>query len=303
MILSTAISHCLCDGIGTSQFLHAWSSLATNNAAELNTIPFHSRRVLSPRDPPRVEFDHLAYYQSTTSDSDCDYNLFKWLHSQPLVASSLVFSAEDILHLKRRCSPSIKCTTFEALASHTWRSWVESLSLPMNRNLKLLFSINVRERMLDDIPKGYYGNAFVLGCAQTTVKGLVNSNLHDAVTLVQAAKTASSGECVKSLIDLLEDECVKTDLRGSLVISQWSKLGLEEVNFGDHGGNCMYMGAVASDVCCLFLPVIGQKESVRVLVSMPESVVEKFEGFMKGFLLDENEDCNGGNDGWMDTYF
>ncbi|CAM8998666.1 unnamed protein product [Rhodiola kirilowii] len=303
MILSTAINHCLCDGIGTSQFLHAWAYLAANQDAVLDPYPFHSRRALSPRNPPRVEFDHLAYY-NRTCESDCGYNLSKWLHSQPLVPSSLVFTAEDILQLKKRCSPSIKCTAFEVLASHTWRCWVESLALPMSLNVKLLFSINVRQKMADDIPKGYYGNAFVLGSAATTVKELVmNSNLHQGVSLVQAAKTAaSSGECVKSLIDLLEDhERVKTDLRGSLVISQWSKLGLEELDFG--GGKCMHMGALASDVCCLFLPVVGQKDSIRVLVSMPESVVEKFEDSMKGSFLAKKEDSKSGKNCWMDEYF
>uniref|UniRef100_A0A7N0V559 Uncharacterized protein n=1 Tax=Kalanchoe fedtschenkoi TaxID=63787 RepID=A0A7N0V559_KALFE len=302
MILSTAISHCLCDGIGTSQFLHAWAYLTANqDADELLQIhqPFHCRHVLGPRVPPRVEFDHLAYYQST-HESDCGYDLYRWLQSQPLVPSSVIFTAADILRLKRRCLPTIKCTAFEALASHTWRSWVESLALPMNLNVKLLFSINVREKMSHDIPEGYYGNAFVLGCAETTAKQLVNSNLHDGVTLVQAAKKACSRECVKSLVDLLEDDKVKTDLRGSFVISQWSKLGLEEADFG--GGKCMHMGAVASDVCCLFLPVVGHKDSIRVLVSMPEAVVEKFEDCMKGFL-DEKEDCNAGKDGWIDNCF
>ncbi|CAN6881834.1 unnamed protein product [Brassica oleracea var. botrytis] len=32
VILCTAINHCLCDGIGTSQFLHAWAHADTTSA-------------------------------------------------------------------------------------------------------------------------------------------------------------------------------------------------------------------------------------------------------------------------------
>ncbi|KAJ8762383.1 hypothetical protein K2173_007542 [Erythroxylum novogranatense] len=279
MMLCTAINHCLCDGIGTSQFLHAWAHLSTMPNQVLPIKPFHSRHVLRARNPPQVNFTHAHFTRNTPSDND---HIIQYLRSQPLVPVSLTFTTPDILHLKRQCVPSLKCTTFETLASHTWRSWVRTLDLGHCRNAKLLFSVNVRKKLVPEIPEGYYGNGFVLGCAESIVKDLVDSNLHETVKLVQRAKSCLTDEYVRSLVDLLEDKTVRTDLSMSLVISQWSKLGLEDLDFGE--GKPLQMGPLTSDIYCLFLPVVGDFDAVRVLVSVPESLVERFEYYMKELL-------------------
>lgn len=185
----------------------------------------------------------------------------------------------------------MKCTSFEALASHTWRCWVKSLGLPPSITVKLLFSVNFRNNPSSLTPQGYYGNGFLLGCAEAKVKELVAANLHHGVKLVQRAKSTVSNDYVQSMIDLLEDGNVGTDLAASLVISQWSKLGLEELDFGE--GKPIHMGPLTSDVYCLFLPVVGGSDDVKVLVSMPESVVGKFEFYMTEFSgVVENGDSN-----------
>lgn len=130
-----------------------------------------------------------------------------------------------------------------------------------------------------NLPKGYYGNGFLLGCAESTVQDLVESNLHHGVRLVQQAKeVVNDDRYIRSAVDLLGDKMVKTDLSTSLVISQWSRLGLEEVDFGE--GNPLHMGPLTSDVYCLFLPVVGDAHAVRVLVSVPDSMVETFQHHM-----------------------
>lgn len=184
------------------------------------------------------------------------------------------------------------------MAAHTWRSWVKSLDLGLALNVKLLFSVNVRKRWQPELAGGFYGNGFVLGCAETPVEKLVDANLHEGVRLVQQAKSSLTDDYLKSMIDLLEDKTVKTDLSRSLVISQWSKLGMEDLDFGE--GKPLLMGPLISDVYCLFLPVMGDFNAVRVLVSMPESVVDKFEYYMKGCLSgedggDANGHCGEGN--------
>ncbi|XP_010254732.1 PREDICTED: omega-hydroxypalmitate O-feruloyl transferase-like [Nelumbo nucifera] len=278
MILCTGINHCLCDGIGTSQFLHAWAHLTTKPNSDLPVSPFHGRYLLKPRIPPKMTFTHPEFTNSATRERDVD--LMQILQSQPLVPTSFTFTPSHILHLKRLCIPSLKCTSFEALASHTWRSWVKSLNPPSSLNIKLLFSMNVRKTLNNpQLPQGYYGNGFVLACAETTVKELLGANLHHGVKLVQQAKAALTDEYVRSMIDLLEERRLKPDLSASLVISPWSRLGLEDLDFGE--GKPLHMGPLASEIYCLFLPVVGDINSVRVLVSVPESIVDKFEYHMK----------------------
>ncbi|KAL3640909.1 hypothetical protein CASFOL_015877 [Castilleja foliolosa] len=282
IILCTVINHCFSDGIGTSQFLHAWAhtcqSIHSPNPTNLpyTLPPFHDRHVLTPRTPPQITFPHPEFTNSTPSNSQTTPNIFKYLQSQPLIPASITFSPSQIRHLKNQCVPSLKCTTFEALASHTWRCWVKSLGLPLSIPVKLLFSVSVRTKM--SIPQGYYGNAFVMGCAEAEAKELITPNLRDGVKLVQHAKSTITNDYVHSMIDLLEDKSMRMDLSTTLVISQWAKLGLEDLDFGE--GKPIHMGPLYSDIYCLFLPVVGEFEAVKVLVSMPESVVDKFEYYM-----------------------
>lgn len=145
------------------------------------------------------------------------------------------------------------------------------------------------------MPQGFYGNGFVLGCAQTNAKDLVSANLHNSVKLVQQAKSTLDNDYIRSMIDLLEDKTARTDLSASFVISQWSKLGLEDLDFGE--GKPLHMGSLTSDIYCLFLPVVGDFDAVRVLVSMPESIVEKFEYYMKEYNWDKEDDHANGCQG------
>ncbi|XP_042495641.1 alcohol acyltransferase 9-like [Macadamia integrifolia] len=293
MILCTAINHCLCDGIGTSQFLKAWAHLTSKSDDILPISPFHDRHVLKPSSIPKITFTHPEYTNTTTPHHEGIngiHFLDQMLKSQSLVPVSLTFKPSHILNLRRHCVPSLKCTSFEALASHTWRSWIRSLSLPESLKVKLLFSVNVRMTMKPELPSGYYGNGFVLGCAETTVKDLVgsNKNIRHGVKLVQEAKAVITEDYVRSMIDYLEERRVKPDLSMSLVISQWAKLGLEDLDFGE--GKPMHMGPLASEIYCLFLPVAGDLDGIRVLMSVPEKIAEKFEYYMKDFMGREEKE-------------
>ncbi|KAI3432056.1 uncharacterized protein J3R85_007726 [Psidium guajava] len=304
MILCTAISHCLCDGVGTSQFLHAWAHLCTKPNAPLPVLPFHGRHVLTPQFPTHANSPHPAYTRSFPERNDKTVlpDIHGYIQSLPLVPVSITFAPSLVLRLKRQCVPSLKCTSFEALAAHTWRSWARSLvdlstssssssSLTSIHAVKLLFSVNVRDRLDPKLPHGYYGNGFVLGCAPAKVRDLVGSNLADAVKLVQTAKSRVDGDYVRSALETLEDKAAKTDLSASLVISQWSNLGLEGVDFGE--GKAAFMGPLTSDVYCLFLPVVEEPQAVRVLMSVPERAADRFEFYMKGFAEREEKDGNG----------
>ncbi|KAI3673213.1 hypothetical protein L6452_39329 [Arctium lappa] len=293
MVLCTSINHCLCDGIGTSQFLHDWAHLTTNSTDSLPVTPFHSRHMFKPRSPSsHLPLLHPAFIKNAPNRIVEDgFSVNRYLQSQPLVPASLTYTASNIIRLKSQCLPSVKCTTFEVLASHTWRSWVKSLNLAPSLEVKLLFSMNIRNRVSPKIPKGYYANGFVLACAKTTVKELVNGNLHHVVKMVQEAKSVMTDDRVHGILELLEDKNIKTDLTASLVISQWSKLGLEDLDFGE--GKPLHMGPLTSDIYCLFLPVIGHPNDIRVLVSLPKSLVSKFEYYMNTFLDSNNVEATG----------
>jgi hypothetical protein len=289
MVLCTAINHCLCDGVGTAQFLHAWAraSRSTDVAAGDHPV-LHDRRALRPRCLPRVEFAHPEYHRLDAAANDDASSLLAHLLGQPLAPVSLTFTEARLAYLKNQLlstssSPALKrCTSFEALAATVWRAWVRALDPPAPLRVKLLFSVNARQRLTPVLPEGYYGNGFVLGCAESTAAQVAAAApMPMVVRLVQEAKDRVDDAYVRSMVDLLE-ECrisggAKPDLSASLVISAWTRLGLEDLDFG--AGSAAHMGPLTSEIYCVFVPVAGDPGGVTVLVSVPQAAADKFEHY------------------------
>lgn len=116
---------------------------------------------------------------------------------------------------------------------------------------------------------------------------LIASNPHYSVKLVQEAKERLNDDYVRSMIDLLDARKVKPELSSSLVISPWTKLGLEDLDFGE--GRPLHMGPLASEIYCLFLPVIGDLQAFTVLMSIPQAVADRFQHYCTKDLDDEEE--------------
>ncbi|KAL3365534.1 hypothetical protein AABB24_010582, partial [Solanum stoloniferum] len=214
--LGVGFNHCLCDGIGSAEFLNLF--------AELATVTFNRSRV--------NELKKLLTYSQSS------------------------------------------CTSFEVLSAHIWKSWATSLNLPPNQTLKLLFTINIRNRVQPSLPIGYYGNGFVLGCAQSSARDLVEKGLGYAVGLVKRAKERVDDEYVREVVESVSSNGTSPDSVGVLIMSQWSKLGLEKVDIGM--GRPVEVGPVCCDRYCILLPVYDQKDSVKVNVAVPTSAIDKY---------------------------
>ncbi|KAF6999161.1 hypothetical protein CFC21_015224 [Triticum aestivum] len=288
-ILCTAISHCLCDGIGAAQFLHAWARVARFEAADHHVAPFHDRCVLRPRCPPRVAFEHPEYVTNSVP-SGGDPAATPSLFFGPLAPVSLTFTGAHVQ--RHRCVQWLEdCTSFEALAAHVWRAWVRSLGPPSDLRVKLLFTVDIRRRVNPGLPEGYYGNGFVLACAKSTAGQLAApSGEHHAARLVRAAKEMIDDDYVRSTVDLLElRRDAMPDLSASLVISAWTRMGLEDLDIG--AGRPVHVGPLTSETYCLFLPVVDDPRGVTALVSVPEAAAERLEdGFLHGLELDDMHD-------------
>lgn len=279
MILCTAVNHCLADGIGTVHFLRDWAQLTAGPTSHLHLAPFSGRNQLRPRMPLQISSQHSQLLTpGTVPGPPIDPG------TKPMVPTSALFSSSRILGLKKLCVPSLKCTSFEVLASHVWRTWARALDLPLPLRVKLLFSVNIRSRMQPNLPDGYYGNAFVLACAEAGVQELAGRNLCHAVRLVQEAKGRVTDEYVRSMVDHLEESRAWPDLTATLVISPWTRLGLEDVDFGQ--GTPVHMGPMSSEVYCLFLPVANEPDATSVLMSVPADAVDKFEYRLNNFSIE-----------------
>ncbi|VAH41691.1 unnamed protein product [Triticum turgidum subsp. durum] len=224
-----------------------------------------------------VAFEHQEYAINSLP-GDGDPAVTPSLFVGPLAPVSLTFTGAHVQRLKDRCAPWLEeCTSFEALAAHVWRAWVRSLGPPSDLRVKLLFTVDIRRRVKPGLPEGYCGNGFVLACAESTARQLAApSGEHHAARLVRAAKEMIDDDYVRSTVDLLElRRDAMPDLSASLVISAWTRIGLEDLDIG--AGRPVHVGPLTSETYCLFLPVVDDPRGVTALVSVPEAAAERLE--------------------------
>ncbi|KAJ4971038.1 hypothetical protein NE237_004137 [Protea cynaroides] len=282
--LGVGISHCLCDGIGSAEFLNTFADLATGRRglAELQPKPIWNRHLLNPvsRQPnhqspvaDHPEFDRLQD----------PYGFVHRFSREPLTPTCVTFDRRSLTQLKKLASssePELSYTSFEVLSAHVWRCWTKALELPGTQTLRLLFSVNIRNRVKPNLPEGYYGNGFVLGCAQTGAKELVENGLGWAAGLIRSAKDRVGDEYVRNVVESVNQSRACPDSVGVLIVSQWSRMGLERVDLGM--GKPVHVGPICCDKYCLFLPVVEQRDAVKVMVAVPKSVVDKYEYLLTG---------------------
>lgn len=286
--LGVGLSHCLCDGIGGGEFLNSFAELASGRRGVLDGLkpaPVWSRHLM---DPTPHSVPCLSNHPEFKKVPDtCGFvNRFC---EERLVPTSVTFDKKCLNELKKivtgegagglsESESSSPCTSFEVLSAHIWRSWARALNLPSKQVVKLLFSINIRNRVKPMLPGGYYGNAFVLGCAEISVKDLIEKGLDHATQLVKRAKERVDDGHVREVVESvsLNRGCRCPDSVGVLILSQWSRLGLNRVDFGM--GRPVEVGPVCCDRYCILLPVYeyAERDAVKVNLAVPTSAVDQY---------------------------
>ncbi|KAF8397243.1 hypothetical protein HHK36_016153 [Tetracentron sinense] len=278
--LGVGFNHCLCDGIGSAEFLNLFADLATEQRglADFKPIPVWDRHLMDPL-PIRLPQNRSVSHPEFNRVQDlCGF--VSRFSREPLSPTSISFDRRCLNELKGLALSTSRLsefsfTSFEVLSAHVWRCWARALELPETQTLRLLFSVNVRNRVKPSLPDGFYGNGFVLGCAQTSAKELAEKGLGYASRLVKRAKERVGEEYVRTVIKEVSESRASPDSVGVLIVSQWSRMGLERVDFGM--GKPVHVGPICSDRYCLMLPVFEQREAVKVMVAVPKSGVDKYQ--------------------------
>lgn len=277
--VGVGINHCICDGIGSAEFLNYFSDLASEKcqslgaSASVDPKPVWDRHLLNPDN--RSEANPAMHGEFGGVPDLCG---FMNRVTSRLKPTCIVLDERRIEALKRACGGA-SCTSFEVVAAHVWRSWARALGFPKNQTLKLLFSVNVRKRVKPGLPEGYYGNAFVLGCAQSSAWELGERGVAYVRGVVKRAKERVDSEHVRRVVELVSESRASPDSVGVLILSQWSRLGLERVELGM--GKPLHVGPICCDRYCLFLPVTGERHSVKVMVAVPTAAVDNFHRFLR----------------------
>ncbi|XP_071707342.1 alcohol acyltransferase 9-like [Rutidosis leptorrhynchoides] len=281
-------SHCICDGFGSLDFLNLFSKLTTGglNGApvDLKPKPVWQRHLLDTT--PFTQKQKVANLHPEFNRVTDRCKFMNRFCPDQLTPTSVTFHDWKINELKsemtRTSYPSqIGYTSFEVLSAHIWRSWAKAINFPPSQTLKLLFSINIRNRVRPSLPTGYYGNAIVLGCAQTTAKELTEKGLVFATELIREAKNRVDDNYVKEVVNSVSlngPSCVP-DSVGVLILSQWSTLGLERIDFGI--GRPVQVGPVCTDRYCILLPVDDHSRSLKAMLAVPSTAVDIYLDLLK----------------------
>ncbi|XP_020227241.1 taxadien-5-alpha-ol O-acetyltransferase [Cajanus cajan] len=269
--VGVGINHCICDGIGSAEFLNHLSDLASGKR-DLKPKAVWDRHLLNQNGTRANPARHPEFARVP------DLCGFMNRVTSGLKPTCIVLDERRIEALKSACGGG---TSFEVVAAHVWRSWARALGFPRNQTVKLLFSVNVRKRVKPGLPEGYYGNAFVLGCAQSSAWELGERGVGFGWGLVKRAKERVDSEHVRSVVELVSESRASPEPVGVLILSQWSRLGLESVEMGMGMGKAVHVGPICSDRYCLFLPVTAERHSVKVVLAVPSLAVYNFHRFLR----------------------
>ncbi|KAK3026920.1 hypothetical protein RJ639_040326 [Escallonia herrerae] len=233
-VMGLTFCHSICDGLGAAQFLNAVGELA-RGLEHLSVVPLWHRDFLPPLPPPPPPLREAC--------SNSLPNLPPGPPPMPdyqLEQTNMDIPLDQINQLKQKIQESTgqTCSSFEIVAATLWSRRTRAINLGKDTEVKLIFFANCRQLLPSTLPKGFYGNCFFPVTITASSQELTGSSIADVVKLVQEAKGRlpnefakwTKGDLLKERIDPFAPPLIYT----TLFISEWGKLGFNQVDYG-HG--------------------------------------------------------------------
>ncbi|KVH94548.1 Chloramphenicol acetyltransferase-like domain-containing protein [Cynara cardunculus var. scolymus] len=218
-VMGLTFCHTICDGLGAAQFLNAIAEFA-RGAHQLTISPVWHR-------------DFLPQPQTITSCTPPPANFMLPPADYELEQANIDIPLHHINQLKQQFLAS----TFEIVAAILWRNRTKAISLGSseNRMMKLVFFANCRHLVQPPLPKGFYGNCFFPVTISAYSDTLSKAEMGEVVKMIQEAK-ANLGNEFADWVSIKKEE--KEDPfapplgYGTLFVSEWGKLGFNQVDYG-----------------------------------------------------------------------
>ncbi|KAH7676297.1 Transferase protein [Dioscorea alata] len=238
--------HSIADGLGVGQFIAAIGELA-RGLINPTIKPFNNRNIipnppkLPPGPPPSLQNLNLKY-------------------------STFIISQDFINNIKTKYlnKTGNYCSTFDVSVAKAWQARTRAIKLENNAIVHLCFFANTRPYLNQLAPPGFYGNCFYPVSVSSTSVEVASMDLADLVKLIKEAKLSLPTEFAKwAHGGFKHDPYELTFGYNRLFVSDWTKLGFQEVDYG--WGTPLHVVPLAySDymaVAILGLPVIPKKGS------------------------------------------
>ena len=222
-VIGLIFCHCICDGLGAAQFLNAIGELA-RGAEHLSTAPVWQRDFFPPP-PEQAKVTPLR-------------NLPPPMPNYTLNHANVDITLDHINQLKQefRQSTGHTCSSFEVVAAKFWSRRTQAINFKQDTELKLVFFANCRQLLNPPLPNGFYGNCFFPVTITASSESLTQASISDVVKLIQEAKAKlptefdkyMKGESIKDGEDPFAPPLAYT----TLFISEWGRLGFNQVDYG-----------------------------------------------------------------------
>ncbi|OMO64103.1 Transferase [Corchorus capsularis] len=128
------------------------------------------------------------------------------------------------------------CSAFEIVAANFWSLRTRAVNFEPNTEVRLLFFANCRQLLDPPLPKGFYGNCFFPVTITAPSELLKQASILEVIKLIQEAKAKLPVEFAKfkngDYLKNGKDPFAPTLGYTTLFISEWGRLGFNQVDYG-----------------------------------------------------------------------
>ncbi|OEL20353.1 3'-N-debenzoyl-2'-deoxytaxol N-benzoyltransferase [Dichanthelium oligosanthes] len=219
-VVGFRFSHAVADGPGAAQFMTAVGDVARGHAAPL-VAPAWGREAIPS--PPGAAVGPLPVPTE--------------LRLQYL---AMDISTEYIEHFKARFLEQTghRCSAFEVLIAKAWQSRTRAAGFAPGSPVHVCFAMNARPALAAlrgkaALPDGFYGNCYYIMRVSAAAEAVSDASVYDVVRLIREGKKRLPGEFARwSAGGGGGDPYRITSDYRTLLVSDWSRLGFAEVDYG-----------------------------------------------------------------------
>ncbi|KAF7109786.1 hypothetical protein CFC21_109990 [Triticum aestivum] len=217
-VVGFRFSHAVADGPGAAQFMSAMGEIARGRAAP-SLMPAWGREAIPS--PPAASVGPLPVPTE--------------LRLQYL---AMDISTDYIDHFKARFLEETghRCSAFEVLIAKAWQARTRAAGFARGSPVHVCFAMNARPALRPRaLPDGFYGNCYYIMRVSAPAEAVSDAPLNDVVRLIREGKKRLPSEFARwsrgEMGDGGDPYRITSDYR-TLLVSDWSRLGFAEVDYG-----------------------------------------------------------------------
>ena len=234
------------------------------------------------------------------SDSNAERN-------KKTTAELLKLTKEEVERLKKKANEcenpkgSRPYSRFEAISAHIWKCTSKARELEGNQQSVVRFNVEIRNRIIPNLPKNFYGNALIQTSARGFIGEITSKPLSYIAQKMREANELITNEYIRSQIDVIRgfenlDDARKLFINGgrdttyfgnpNLVITSWMTFPSDKADFG--WGKPMHFGIGSLSQFDRGLILLSPDEDSSVIVCMHFQVelMQLFKKFFYGDLYE-----------------